>query len=82
MFKLLLTNRVDVKEAHGCSEYAVEHAVVQGLCTPHQHVEQDQIPDKAESNGGYSQTCKRQKILLYTSDTAHSKDSAGDVLSQ
>ena len=36
----MLTDRVDVKEANGCFEYGVEHAVVQRLCTPHQHVKE------------------------------------------
>lgn len=62
----LLTDWVDVKEAHMCSEYGVEHAVVEGLCAPHQHVKQDHIPDKAEDDGGCCQTFqnKRQKVLL------------------
>ncbi len=70
----MLTDRVDVKEAHRCSEYGVEHAVVQSLCTPHHHVEQGHIPDKAKNDGGYSQTCKnnRQNILLQTTETPRS----------
>lgn len=67
MLKHLLTNWVDVKEAYGCAEYGAEHAVVQGLRTFHQHVEQDKIPSKAKNDGGYSQTCEnnQQDILLY-----------------
>lgn len=77
-FKLLLTDGVDVKEAHRCPEYGVKHAVVQRLCALHQYVEQDQIPDKAKKDGSCSQTCRNQQqiILLYTTY------SAGDLLNR
>lgn len=45
-----LTDRVDVEEAHRCSEDGFEHAVVQRLCTPHQHVEQEHIPNKTKND--------------------------------
>lgn len=67
----MLTDRVDVKEAYGYSEYGIEHAVVQRLRAPHQHVVQGQIPDKAKNDGDCSQTCKnhQQNIHLYTTET-------------
>lgn len=84
MPKLLLTNGIDVEEAHGRSEYGVEHAVVQRLCARHQHLEQGQIPDKAENDGGSSQACwkQQQHILLYLSEISHSRHSTGDMLSR
>lgn len=66
-----LTNRVDVKEAHGCREYGFEHAVVQRLRRLHQHVEQGEVPGEAENDGGSSQTW-RDRRLLHTSEGAHS----------
>lgn len=68
---LELTDRVDVKEAHGCREYGFEHAVVQRLRRLHQHVEQGEVPGEAENDGGSSQTW-RDRRLLHTSEGAHS----------
>ena len=65
MFKRLLTDGVDVKEAHRCSEYGVEHAVVQSLCGLHQHVEQGEVPDEAKDDRGSGQTCRhKQSVVL------------------
>lgn len=72
----VLTNWVDVKKAHGCSEYGVEHAVVQRLRALHQHVEQDQIPDKAEDDGGCRQTCKNQTA---ENSSGHRRNGTGNI---
>lgn len=70
--KCLLTDRVDVEKAHVCSEYGVEHAVVQSLCRPHQHVEQSDIPDEAKNDGGRSQTCRRRsRASSFTAQREH-----------
>lgn len=43
-----LTDGVDVKEVDGRAYDGVEHAVVQRLSRPHQHVEDQQAPDVAK----------------------------------
>ena len=52
----LLTNWVDVKEAHVCPQYGVEHAVVECLSTSHQNVEKHKTPHKAKHESGSNQT--------------------------
>lgn len=47
-----LTDRVDVKEANGRTQDGSEHAVVQELRTPDQHVEQEEVPQESENDGG------------------------------
>lgn len=47
-----LTDWVDVKEANGRTQDGFEHAVVQELCTPDQHVEQEDVPQKSKNDGG------------------------------
>lgn len=66
--KPTLTDGVDVEEVHRRAEDGVEHAVVQRLCAPHQHVEQEQVPHEAEDDRGSCQTCRdeQQNILLGT----------------
>lgn len=65
------------------AEYGVEHAVVQALRASHQHVEQEQIPDKAKNDGGCGQTCKnkRRDMLLYPVETVYGACTAGDTCS-
>lgn len=53
----VLTDGVDVKEAHGRLEDGAEHAVVQALRGPHQHVEQQHVADEAEQDGDQGQPC-------------------------
>lgn len=50
------TDGVDVEEVHRCSEDGFEHAVVQRLCSPDQHVEQEHIPDESKNDDGQRQT--------------------------
>lgn len=51
-----LTDGVDVEEVDGCADDGVEHAVVQRLSRPYQHVEDQQAPDvtKHHSRSGQS----------------------------
>lgn len=47
-----LTDWVDVKEADGRAQDGSEHAVVQELRTPDQHVKQEDVPQESKNNGG------------------------------
>lgn len=51
-----LTDGVDVEEVDGCADDGVEHAVVQRLSRPHQHVEDQQAPDVAKHHSRSGQT--------------------------
>lgn len=52
-----LTYGVDVEETDGRAQYGSKHAVVQGLCGPHQHVEHEEVPEESKDDGGQRQTC-------------------------
>ena len=52
----LLTDRMNVEEAHGRAQEGAEHAVVQRLCRHHQDVEVDQAAQEAKQDGGAGQT--------------------------
>ena len=52
----LLTNRMNVEEAHRRAQEGVEHAVVQSLCRHHQDVEVNQAAQEAKQDGGRGQT--------------------------
>lgn len=47
-----LTDWVDIKEANGSTQDGSEHAVVQELRTPDQHVEQEDVPQEPKDDGG------------------------------
>lgn len=51
-----LTDGVDVEEVDGRADDGVEHAVVQHLSRPHQHVEDQQAPDVAKHHSSSGQT--------------------------
>lgn len=51
-----LTYGVDVEEADRCAQYGSEHAIVQSLRGPHQHVEHEEVPEEPKEDGGQRQT--------------------------